>query len=244
MNITGLACFTNVCGFLEKMNIADRKLSYLFCFSVYCFTNVCGFLENLTYCYSIFIHCNIIPNFLHFIAISFLLILTLISRILRWQCLDWYPASLVHGKILIVQLDLTGPPSGNFLIAPLSRVRILSALTCIPCMACTFSSSLPHQLCLYRCFSSSGEASSVDDYLWLMGRACYKPVIEYCGGTEIGGGFVTGSLLQPQALSAFSTPAMGCNLFILDSSGNPLVSISWNRIFHVILYTQRACVPR
>jgi acyl-coenzyme A synthetase/AMP-(fatty) acid ligase len=66
----------------------------------------------------------------------------------------------------------------------------------------------------------------VDDYLWLMGRACYKPVIEYCGGTEIGGGFVTGSLLQPQALSAFSTPAMGCNMFILDSNGNPLVSFS------------------
>ncbi|KAK3133234.1 hypothetical protein QOZ80_6AG0534070 [Eleusine coracana subsp. coracana] len=73
-----------------------------------------------------------------------------------------------------------------------------------------------------RCFSSTGEASSVDDYLWLMGRACYKPVIEYCGGTEIGGAFVTGSLLQAQALSAFSTPAMGCNLFILDSTGNPL----------------------
>lgn len=73
-----------------------------------------------------------------------------------------------------------------------------------------------------RCFSSSGEASSVDDYLWLMGRVCYKPVIEYCGGTEIGGGFVAGSLLQPQALSAFSTPAMGCNLFILDNNGNPL----------------------
>lgn len=66
----------------------------------------------------------------------------------------------------------------------------------------------------------------MDDYLWLMGRACYKPVIEYCGGTEIGGGFVTGSLLQAQALSAFSTPAMGCNLFILDSTGNPLVSIT------------------
>jgi acyl-coenzyme A synthetase/AMP-(fatty) acid ligase len=68
----------------------------------------------------------------------------------------------------------------------------------------------------------------VDDYLWLMGRACYKPVIEYCGGTEIGGGFVTGSLLQAQALSAFSTPAMGCNLFILDSSGNSLVSVLYN----------------
>ncbi|KAJ0986811.1 hypothetical protein J5N97_005167 [Dioscorea zingiberensis] len=73
-----------------------------------------------------------------------------------------------------------------------------------------------------RCFSSSGEASSVNEYLWLMGRAQYKPVIEYCGGTEIGGGFVSGSLLQPQALSAFSTPAMGCTLLILDGNGNPL----------------------
>ncbi|KAE8695043.1 hypothetical protein F3Y22_tig00110745pilonHSYRG00125 [Hibiscus syriacus] len=47
------------------------------------------------------------------------------------------------------------------------------------------------------CFSSTGEASNADEYLWLMGRAYYKHVIEYCGGTEIGGGFVYGSFLQP-----------------------------------------------
>ncbi|XP_031104945.1 probable acyl-activating enzyme 17, peroxisomal [Ipomoea triloba] len=75
-----------------------------------------------------------------------------------------------------------------------------------------------------RCFGSTGEASSVDEYLWLMGRARYKPVIEYCGGTEIGGGFVTGSLLQPQALAAFSTAAMGCSLFILGEDGLPITS--------------------
>lgn len=73
------------------------------------------------------------------------------------------------------------------------------------------------------CFASTGEASSVDEYLWLMGRACYKPIIEYCGGTEIGGGFVTGSLLQAQALAAFSTPAMGCSLFILGDDDSPIV---------------------
>lgn len=56
-----------------------------------------------------------------------------------------------------------------------------------------------------------------------MGRAGYKPVIEYCGGTEIGGGFVSGSLLQPQALAAFSTPVMGCSLFVLGEDGHPLV---------------------
>lgn len=72
-----------------------------------------------------------------------------------------------------------------------------------------------------RCFGSTGEASNVDEYLWLMGRACYKPIIEYCGGTEIGGGFITGSFLQAQSLAAFSTPAMGCSLFILGSDGYP-----------------------
>jgi len=78
--------------------------------------------------------------------------------------------------------------------------------------------------CDDRCFSSSGEASNVDDYLWLMSQAKYKPIIEYCGGTEIGGGFVTGSMLQPQSLSLFSTPAMGCKIIILDDRGHPLVS--------------------
>lgn len=57
-----------------------------------------------------------------------------------------------------------------------------------------------------------------------MGRAGYKPIIEYCGGTEIGGGFVSGSLLQAQSLASFSTPVMGCSLFILGSDGLPIVS--------------------
>ncbi|XP_055825588.1 hexanoyl-CoA synthase isoform X2 [Solanum dulcamara] len=70
-------------------------------------------------------------------------------------------------------------------------------------------------------FASTGEASGVDDSLWLMGRAHYKPVIEICGGTELGGGFIAGSLLQPQSLSAFSTAAMGCSLFILGKDGSP-----------------------
>ncbi|KAK1427251.1 hypothetical protein QVD17_15934 [Tagetes erecta] len=73
-----------------------------------------------------------------------------------------------------------------------------------------------------RCFGSTGEASNVDEYLWLMGRAHYKPIIEYCGGTEIGGGFITGSLLQPQCLSAFSTPSLGYDFFILGTDGIPI----------------------
>lgn len=66
-----------------------------------------------------------------------------------------------------------------------------------------------------RCFASTGEASSPEDSLWLMSQAGYKPVIEVCGGTELGGAFLSGSLLQPQALSAFSTPSLGSQLSIL-----------------------------
>jgi len=70
-----------------------------------------------------------------------------------------------------------------------------------------------------RCFSSTGEASNVDDMFWLMSRAGYKPVIEYCGGTEIGGGYITGTVVQPQAPATFSTPALGCDFVIIDERG-------------------------
>lgn len=91
------------------------------------------------------------------------------------------------------------------------------------------------------CFGSTGEASNVDEYLWLMGRAQYKPIMEYCGGTEIGGGFVSGSFLQPQSLAAFSTPAMGCSLFLIGNDGNPLVSTIQLNYLHQECCTYHIC---
>ena len=72
-----------------------------------------------------------------------------------------------------------------------------------------------------RAFSSSGECSNPHDMLFLMSRAGYKPVIEYCGGTEIGGAYITGTVVQPAAPSTFSTPALGSDLIILDEEGRP-----------------------
>lgn len=70
-----------------------------------------------------------------------------------------------------------------------------------------------------RAFSSTGECSNPRDMLFLMSRAGYKPIIEYCGGTEIGGGYITGTVVQPAAPSTFSTPALGSDLVILDEQG-------------------------
>lgn len=48
-----------------------------------------------------------------------------------------------------------------------------------------------------------------------MHLAGYKPVIEYCGGTEIGGGFLSGTLLQPACPANFSTPTFGANIVLM-----------------------------
>lgn len=72
-----------------------------------------------------------------------------------------------------------------------------------------------------RAFSSTGECSNPRDMLFLMSRAGYKPVIEYCGGTEIGGAYITGTVVQQAAPATFSTPALGSELVILDEEGVP-----------------------
>ena len=59
---------------------------------------------------------------------------------------------------------------------------------------------------------------------WLMSRAGYKPVMEYLGGTEIGGAFVGGTMLHPCIPSCFATPSLGFELFILGSDGSVLTS--------------------
>jgi len=72
-----------------------------------------------------------------------------------------------------------------------------------------------------RVLSSTGEASTADDSDWLMRVAGDVPLIEYCGGTEIGGGYVTGTVLQPAVASHFTTPALGLDMVLFDEEGEP-----------------------
>jgi acetyl-CoA synthetase len=65
--------------------------------------------------------------------------------------------------------------------------------------------------CIRR-FSSTGECSNPDDMLFLMSLAGYKPVIEYCGGTELGGGYIGSTMAQPNVPAVFSTPSFGTGL--------------------------------
>lgn len=72
-----------------------------------------------------------------------------------------------------------------------------------------------------KVFSSTGECSNADDMRWLMACAGGRPVIEYCGGTEIGGGYITGTVARPCTAGTFNTPALGVDFILLDEDGRP-----------------------
>jgi acetyl-CoA synthetase len=72
-----------------------------------------------------------------------------------------------------------------------------------------------------KCFSSTGEASNPTEMEYLMQLANNKPVIEYCGGTEIGGGYATSTMVQSNIASTFSTQALGGEFVLLDENDTP-----------------------
>lgn len=72
-----------------------------------------------------------------------------------------------------------------------------------------------------KVFSSTGECSRADDMRWLMHLAGGKPVIEYCGGTEIGGAYISSTLAKPNVAGTFNTPILGLDVVILDEAGKP-----------------------
>lgn len=138
-----------------------------------------------------------------------------------WMMGPWLIyASLLNGAAMALWEGTPGSPA--FLeFCNKARVDMLGV---VPALVRSWREAgvEPHTLRHVRTFSSTGEASNEHDALYLMSLASYRaPVIEYCGGTEIGGGHITGSVLQPQVPAAFSTPALGLDFVVLDDAQAP-----------------------
>ena len=140
---------------------------------------------------------------------------------LGWMMGPWliYAALVNHASIALYEGPPTGRAFGEFV-----RDAGVTMLGLIPSLVKTWR----HTRCMegidwsrIRAFSSTGECSNPDDMLYLMMLAGYKPVIEYCGGTEIGGGYITGTLVQPAAPATFTTPALGLDFTLLDEQDQP-----------------------
>ncbi len=141
-----------------------------------------------------------------------------------WMMGPWLIcATLINGATLAL---FEGAPTGRA-FASFVQQRRVSLLGLVPSLVKAWRASS----CIdgldwhaIRRFSSTGECSSADDMQWLMEHAGGRPVIEYCGGTEIGGAYLTQTLLQPAYPALFSTPALGLDCVILDDDGRPASS--------------------
>lgn len=138
---------------------------------------------------------------------------------LGWMMGPWLIyAALVNRASMALFYGLPGSGEfGKFVAA--AKVTMLGV---VPSLVKTWKQSGCMESCDWsaiKCFSSTGECSNAGDMAYLMKLAGNKPVIEYCGGTEIGGGYITGTMVQPCIPSTFSTPAMGLDYVILDEAG-------------------------
>jgi acetyl-CoA synthetase len=81
-----------------------------------------------------------------------------------------------------------------------------------------------HDLSSLRFFASTGEPWNPDPWLWLFEVAGEgkRPIINYSGGTEIGGGIVMGNPLLPVKPAAFSGPCPGIAADVVDEAGRPV----------------------
>ena len=133
---------------------------------------------------------------------------------LGWMMGPWliYASLINRGTIALYYGTPTEREFGQFVQD--ARVTMLGI---VPSLVNTWKTSSCMQgldWSAIKAFSSTGECSTPQDMLFLMSLAGYKPIIEYCGGTEIGGGYLTGTLVQPCSPATFTTPALGLDLVI------------------------------
>jgi acetyl-CoA synthetase len=81
-----------------------------------------------------------------------------------------------------------------------------------------------HDLSSLGILASTGEPWNPEPWRWLFEKVGRKrlPIINYSGGTEIGGGIVMGNVLTPLKPCAFSGPLPGMAADVVDENGAPV----------------------
>ncbi len=79
-----------------------------------------------------------------------------------------------------------------------------------------------HDVSSIKCFASTGEPWNPDPWMWLFNVVGEgkRPIINYSGGTEIGGGIVMGNPILPLKPAAFSAACPGIAADVVDEAGN------------------------
>ncbi len=140
---------------------------------------------------------------------------------LGWMMGPWLIyATLINGAAMALSTEVpTGDGFTRFVEA--AGVTVLGV---VPSLVAAWRASGDAEECNWsriRLFSSTGEAANPDDMAYLMDLAGNKPVMDYIGGTELAGGYLSCTMLHPYVPAAFTTPTLGGGIHILDEEGRP-----------------------
>lgn len=143
---------------------------------------------------------------------------------LGWMMGPWliYAAFLNRATMALYYGMPTEPGFGAFVQA--ARITMLGV---IPSMVRTWRSTGCMEgvdFSAIRAFSATGECSNPEDMHYLMALAGYRPILEYCGGTELAGGYLLSTLVEPVAPATFNSATLGTDLAILDEDGQECAS--------------------
>ncbi len=134
---------------------------------------------------------------------------------LGWMMGPWLIyASLVNGATMALYDDV---PTGRAFLEFVADTGI-SILGVVPSLVAAWraaDATTGLDLGRLRVVSSTGEAANEDDMAWLM-ETVAAPVIEYCGGTEIGGGYISSTIVVPAVAGCFTTPCLGLDIRVVD----------------------------
>ncbi len=143
---------------------------------------------------------------------------------LGWMMGPWliFATLMNRGTIALYGDAPMSPEFGQFVQG--ANVNMLGVVPTIVKAWRTSKYMEPYDWSAIKVFSSTGESSQADDMFYLSSLAQMRPVIEYCGGTEVGGGYITSTVLQPNVPATFSTPALGLDIEILDEENQRAAS--------------------
>jgi acetyl-CoA synthetase len=143
---------------------------------------------------------------------------------LGWMMGPWLIyATFINGAAMALSTEV--PTGAGF--ARFVEEAGVTVLGVVPSLVAAWRASGAAEVCNWsriRLFSSTGEAANPDDMAYLMDLAGNKPVMDYIGGTEIAGGYMSCTMLQPYVPATFTTPTLGGGIHILDEVGNPAAS--------------------
>lgn len=178
-------------------------------------------------------HCGFMTK----VALDFGIILDLTpqDRLLWMSDMGW-----LTGPILAVAVPLTGasmvlaegtpdfPDAGR--LWRLAATHDVTFLGVAPTMVRNFIQQPPEVIAgfdfpMLRITASTGEPWTPEAWTWFLAHVCKgrAPILNYSGGTEIGGGIVAGTMLHRNLPpGAFAGPIPGMGAAVVDETGKPL----------------------